>query len=157
MCACTSVIWSLSRRSNTYSPSTPKLRPRAKSIADTHHSLAQLTPTDAAALVTLEKRLDYDRIVLFRSLAEAYLEKEKQFKEREKQKRIESEKATGAASSEYGNGIWKWWTGAAADTTPTPDLELTDAVWKELFAAVNDEYLTVSSSSDQARTLLPVL
>lgn len=118
-----------------------------------HLPWAQLTPTDAAALVTLEKRLDYDRIVLFRSLAEAYLEKEKQFKEREKQKRIESEKATGAASSDYGNGIWKWWTGAAADTTPTPDLELTDAVWKELFAAVNDEYLSVSSSSDQVNIL----
>jgi hypothetical protein len=113
----------------------------------------QLTPTDAAALATLEKRLDYERIILFRSLAEAYLEKEKQFKEREKQKkRIESEKSAvggAAASADYGSGIWKWWTGGAADTTPTPDLELTDAVWKELFAAVDDEYLTTSDLSDQ--------
>lgn len=110
----------------------------------------QLTPSDAHDLATLEKRLDFDRIVLFRSMAEAYLEKEKEFQEREKQKRLESSQVTGTATA-GGGGFWKWWTGGAAETESAPDLELTDAVWKELYAAVDDEFLSASHTSNQVR------
>jgi len=108
----------------------------------------QLNPTDAASLNALEERLEYERIVLFRSLAEAYLEKEKEFKEREKKKLIESQKATGAAPTS-GSSFWNWWTGST--TNSAPDLELTETVWKELYAAIDDEYLSASQSSDQVR------
>ena len=132
--------------------------------SSTHSHNNKLPTHDQGILDALEKRLDYWRIVLFRSLAEKFLEREKQFriqkKLQEKEQRAvaksssikESPQSSPAPRANAPTSFWNKFTTTPIFTSVTlatktsvseehvDHLELDAQLWKELYAAVEDEF-----------------
>eukprot|EP01087_Luapelamoeba_hula_P019701 TRINITY_DN6567_c0_g1_i3.p1 TRINITY_DN6567_c0_g1~~TRINITY_DN6567_c0_g1_i3.p1 ORF type:complete len:3001 (-),score=437.87 TRINITY_DN6567_c0_g1_i3:3806-12808(-) len=107
-------------------------------------SKKQLGAAETAEITALEQRLDYWRIVFYRSLAAKLVKKVKIIRQ---QKKEEKEKANPSAApkEEQFGGFWKRlavpFTPAVftAEQEEEINVELTEKLWRDLYAAIADE------------------
>ncbi|CAG8543869.1 1688_t:CDS:10, partial [Acaulospora colombiana] len=116
--------------------------------------IERITPEDANNLTLLERKLSYEDIRFYRSIAKSQLRKEKEFLAQIKK---EQEKTQGTARQSTGGGWFSsWWYGGSSQSS-TEDITLSKEQLQELFKAIEyDESAAVTKSIDLPRELTKI-
>ncbi|CAG8475084.1 9038_t:CDS:10, partial [Acaulospora morrowiae] len=114
----------------------------------------RMTPEDASSLTSLEKKLSYEDIRFYRSIAKSQLKKEKEFLAKKRKEREELQNTTRQATG--GGWFSSWWYGGSTQSS-TEDTILTEEQRQELYKAIDyDESAAVTESIDLPKELTKI-